>query len=434
MVDQTRRSVLGAAGAIGLVSLAGCVTGDGNDPPTSTDGNDTYTDTDGTDVDSVDDQDDDPADDENENDLEHLPGESVDDFENLDKWFAFVGQGTLEATADDVYGGTQSAHMHAEEDIEWAGIYREFSEPLDLSGKNLSLAIKFTGRDLLDLRVQIIAPNTNNLLNLRRTLTGPADRWMRVDLGANFQETQPDLFDVREIRVTARRRGGEGGPIDVSVDDLRAVDRPDTGYVMLLFDGTLEAHHETAFDIMQEYEFAGVESVIPEAVDNDGRLSLQQMREMRDAGWDMIARPRVGGQFMHEFSREEQEGMIRRTQTYLRNRGFEDGAKHFFTPRNVIGPEGMDLVREYHEQAFRFGGAPNGLALTDPHNLGHFSAANGGDTKAFIELAAQYDQLAIPRFGDVGGDGMSEDAFRDLLDHIDEADVQVITATDLLAV
>lgn len=460
---HTRRTVLTTAVTFGTITLAGCVSGiitdsddedgqpgdgvdddaadlnDGDDADDAdeVDGGDDGDSDDaaGLDDDPVEDDGDDSdaddqtaADDPPSDELDHLPGEAIDDFADLDQWFAFVGQGSIEATEDDPYANDQSALITADEDVDYAGVYREFMEPLDLSEQTLSLAVRFTGRELFDLTVQVLAPNSRNYLNHRRVFTGPADRWVRVDLGANYEETQPDLHDVREIRVIGRRRG-EAGPISFALDDLRVVDRPETGAVLFLFDATLADHYEVAFPIMEEFGFDGVETVTPETVDRDGRLTLDQMREMDDAGWEMIARPRVGGQFMHEYDRDEQEGMIRRTQTYLLNRGFESGAQHMFVPRNVIGPDGMDLVREYHESAFRYGGGPNGLPATDPHNLGYFNTDDDDTTRSFVDLAARHKQLAVPRFESFGEDGMDEDAFRDLLEYIDEADVDVVTAT-----
>jgi len=201
---------------------------------------------------------------------------------------------------------------------------------------------------------------------------------------------------------------------------------------MLLFDGTLESHYTSAFDRMQEYGFAGVEAVIPEAVGEGGRLTLDKLTELDGAGWDLAARPRTGSKFLHEFTPEQQEGMIRRTKAYLENRGFEDGAKHFVTPRNILGSTANDLVREYHEQAFRFGGGPNGLPLTDPHNVGFFAGDAGDETKTYVDYAAEYGELAVLHFEYIGEDGMSEAAFDGLLEYIDAQNVEVVTATDLL--
>lgn len=437
MTRKTRRNVLAAAGTVSAISLAGCVSGVAEEDLPFLGGGDDSVDSppENGDDDPPDHNGDQNGDGNGDEDIDELdlPGESIDGFEDLDPWFSMVGQGEIEATTEDVYNGEQSALVRAEDGVDYAGVYREFFDPIDLSENNLSLALKYTGQEMLDITVQVLAPNSRNYLSQRRVLTGPENHWVRIDLGANYEETQPDLHEVREIRVIGRRRGSDSGEIEFAIDDLRAVPRPDSGAVVLMFDGTLESHYKHALDILNEYGYVGVEAVTPETVGQDGRLSTDQMREMQDAGWEMIARPRVGGQDMTEFSAEEQEGMIRRTQTYLMNRGFDSGADHFFTPRNMIGPRGMELVREYHESGFRYGGGPNALPVTDPHNLAHFTARDLDTTESFIDLVGTYNQLAVPRFEYIGDDGMAEDDFRLLLDHIEQADVEVTTVSELLS-
>ncbi|ELY44547.1 polysaccharide deacetylase family protein [Natronorubrum sulfidifaciens] len=362
-----------------------------------------------------------------------LPGESIDRFEDLEQWRSMIDAGSLEAATDEPYTGSQSARLTADDETEYAAIYTT-TGGIDLREQNLSLAVNFTSREQLHLSLELFAPNAQHAYTMARTLTGPTDRWVRVDFGTSRVDGQPDLADVREIRLTARRRGDHTGPIACRVDDLRAVDRPETGSVMLLFDGTLESHYTTAFERMEQYGYAGVEAVIPEAVGDtrDGRLTLDALSELDDAGWDMAARPRTGANFIHEYSPEQQADLIERTKASLERWGFDAGAKHFITPRNVLGPETIDLVREYHEQAFRYGGGPNGLALTDPHNVGVFSGAAGSETYTYIDHAAAYGQLAVLHFEEIGNDGFDEQAFAALLEYLDEQEINVVTATDLL--
>ncbi|QFU83057.1 polysaccharide deacetylase family protein [Natronorubrum aibiense] len=418
MTSRNRRSFMATVGAAGTLGLAGCLS--------------TIEGWRGADDEQSGGQLDGGADDESE-DLD-LPGESVARFEELDPWVSMIDAGSLEAATNDPYAGAQSARLTAGEDTEYAGIYTTATDGLDLREQNLSLAVNFTGREQILLTLELFAPNAQHAHRMRRTLTGPTDRWVRVDFGTNQIDGQPDLADVREIRVSVHRRGDHSGPIDCQVDDLRAVDRPDGGKVMLLFDGTLESHYTNALEHMQTYGYAGVEAVIPEAVGEtrDGRLTLNMLSELDDAGWDMAARPRTGANFIHEYSPDQQADLIERTNVSLERWGFEDGAKHFITPRNVLGPETIDLVREHYEQAFRYGGGPNGLALTDPHNVGTFSGTAGSETKTYVDYAATHGQLAVVRFEEIDDDGFDERAFADLLAYIDDQDVAVVTATDLL--
>ncbi|ELY60613.1 polysaccharide deacetylase family protein [Natronolimnohabitans innermongolicus] len=415
MTHRNRRTFVTTVATAGTIGLAGCLSsirGDDDDESS------TQTDQGG-------------DGDNGGTDGPTLPGESIDDFETLE-WTSMIDAGRLEADTDDPYAGSQSARLFADEGTDRAAIYRTFPGGTDLSEKTLSLAVSFSDREQLHLTLELFAPGSGNAHRLERTLTGPTDRWVRVDFGITGVDGQPNLENVREIRLAARRRGDSDGEIDCRIDDLRAIDQPDDGSVMLLFDGALESHYETALEHTEEYGFPGVEAVLYEALGDPGRLSVADLGALSNAGWEMAARPRTGAQFMHELSPEEQEGAIRRTQSFLESRGFEDGARHFVTPRNVLGPETIDLVREYHDTAFRFGGGPNGKPLTDPHNVGFFSGGAGETTKRYVDYAAEHGQLAVLHFEEIGGDGLSERAFEDLLEHIDDADVDVVTPSDLL--
>ncbi|MEY7851005.1 hypothetical protein AB7C87_17595 [Natrarchaeobius sp. A-rgal3] len=426
MTYRNRRSFVTSAAAVGTLGLAGCLSGvpewrhvadDQESPPPTldpgaTDGSDDSSETEAT--------------------LD-LPGETIDSFEDLGGWVSMIDAGDLEAATDDTYAGSQSARLTADADTEYAAVYRTLPDGLDLTETNLSLAVSFTGREQLHLTLELFAPNSSNVHAMDRTLVGPTDRWVRVDFGTGRVAGHPDLADVREIRLTARRRGDHTGPIDCRFDDLRAVDRAGTGAVLLLFDATLESHYDVAFEHLESYGFTGVEAVIPDAVGEGGRLSVDQLGELTDAGWDVAARPRTGTQSLPEFTPERQEGAIERTNAFLESRGFADGTAHFVTPRNRLGPNTIDLVRDHHELAFRYGGAPNALPLTDPHNVGFFAAAAGETTRTYVDHAAADGQLAVLHFEDIGGDGMAEDAFVDLLEYVEERDLEVVTASELLA-
>lgn len=410
-MTRNRRSFMTTLTAIGTVGVAGCLS---SVPGLSDDDGTTG----------------EPSDNDDGSEHLDLPGESIEQFETLDGWVSMLDAGSIEGTDDDPYVGSQSARLYADEETEYAATYRTYSD-LDLTDRTLSLAVNFTGREQLHLTLELYAPNARNAVTMERTLTGPADRWVRVDFGTTDVAGDPDLSSVDEIRIIARRRGDTDGSIDCRIDDLRIVDRPDRGRVMFLFDGTLEDHHATAFEQMQAYGFAGTEAVIREAVGETGRLSLPQLDELADAGWDMISRPRTGAQALHDMSPEQQEGAIRQNKAYLENYGFEEGAQYFLTPRNVLGTETIDLVREYHEGAFRYGGAPTGAPQTDPHNAGFFSGADGLTTTNLVDHAADHGQLAVLHFEHVGDDGISESSFEAVLEHVDAADVDVVTATEL---
>ncbi|WP_415379376.1 polysaccharide deacetylase family protein [Halosimplex sp. TS25] len=361
-----------------------------------------------------------------------LSGEQLENFERFDRWFVLSDQGELSAETSDPYHGSQSARVESQSGDAFGGIYTAFDEPQDFSDRNLSLAVKVSKPDIAKISVALLAPDRGNMVRMMRTMPGPTDRWVRVDFGTTTVEREPDLSKVQEIRIVCRRRGGVDEPVEFAVDDLRAVDRPKKGRVMLTFDDAHESHYERAFPAMQEYGMAGVEGVIAAAVDNKDRLDVGMMRRMRDDGWDMASHPVTRGRLLTEFSEAKQKQRIEDNKRFLDRNGFREGARHFLTPQNMVGPNTYDIVREHHESLFTFGGMPNGLSPTTTYNFGRINGTDPSTVQQYVDYAEQYGQLVVLNHHAIGPEGISESDFRATLEYVDQADVEVVTASDLL--
>jgi peptidoglycan/xylan/chitin deacetylase (PgdA/CDA1 family) len=359
-------------------------------------------------------------------------GERIDAFEDMENWYVLQEQGTLTAETQDAYEGSQSAHVESATGDVYGAIFKAFDEPVDFSDRNVSMAVKLEEPEIAKITVDLLAPDRGNMVRMTRTLTGPTDRWMRVDFGVTDVRRDPELSEVREIRIVGRRRGGVEKPVEFAVDDLRAVEAPTKGRVMLTFDDSHDSHYEKAFETMQEYGFPGVEGVIAESIYGNNQLDVGMMREMSDAGWDMASHPLTRGTQLQEFSAAEQRKRIEENKQFLVRKGFEEGARHFLTPQNMRGPKTFDLVREHHETMFSFGGMPNGLPSTTTYNYGRVNASDAGATKRLVDNAAKFGQLLVVNHHRIGQDGLPLSEFRSVLDHIEKADVEVVTASDLL--
>lgn len=406
MTRQTRRTFLATAGAVGF---AGCSSIAGKAPlPT----------------------------DENERKTRQGGASSVPvphDFETLDEWQAVPLQGTLSKATDDPYQGSQCARVTGSDETKEGHIVRSLSGA-DLRGTNLSVAVKVTSHDFAKIAVQLRAPDGRNVLRLKRTLVGPKDRWVRLNLGVTAATGSPDLSSVSDLRIVGRPVDtNASAPIEFLVDDLRTVSRPKTGAVMFTFDDS-HATHYRAFELMQKYDFAGVEAVIPESIGHDDRLTEDQLSAMADGGWDISAHPDVQARYFPDYSPEEQEDLLKRTREYLQSRGFEDGARHLLVPKNEVGPTTFDLARKYYDTVFSFGASPNAMPFENEDAI--VSRVNGKNldvTKRYVDNAAEYGQLVVPLFHEVGTDGeISEADFESLLQYVEKQDVNVITASQLI--
>lgn len=437
MTRQNRRRFLASAGAAGMVTgLAGCMdslTGNGAGGNGGTDNNSSP---DGGNGGGGDEN---GGEDGNGNGDDDVEGEVISDFEDdFDSWYDLDSYGEFGAETEDVESGSQALRMVADEDDAYVGVQRSFSEPLDLEGKNLSLSLKVNEPEFYRIEVRLLAPGTGNMLHLNRTHTGPKDHWMRIDLGATGETGDPDLSQVYDIQVIARRRN-EDDPLDYVIGDLRAVDAPDQGAVMLTWDDNHESQWR-AFEMQEEYGFPGTAGIIHHAVGAGDRLDTHQLRQMRDAGWNVVSHPHPEGDWSSpytddNFDEREQRQMLEDSKRWLQQRGFEEGAEHHIAPGNHRGTVNLELLREIHESAVSFGGGNVGAPMTDTHTMGRIDGTDIDLVKEYINLAAKYNQVCIPMWHVIGEEydnhEVTEDEYEDLLEHIDDADVAVITQSQL---
>ncbi|QLD88663.1 twin-arginine translocation signal domain-containing protein [Natronomonas salina] len=431
MRGTNRRRFLKGAGATGIaVGLTGCV-GElesylgGSDSPDDGNGN-------GTGNNSTQETDEStPTDDGQE-------GEVLVDFSNgVEDWYDLDSYGSFEAISE-VRNGEQGIRLTAGEDEPYVGAVTAFSEPIDLRGKSLSVSFMAMSPQNHRLEVQPVAPDQGNLLRLNRTNTGPLGHWMNLDMGATGERGDPDLSEVYELRLIGRQRS-QGQTIDMAIDQIRVLDAPDTGKVMLTWDDCHQSHAR-AFEIMEEFGFAGVDGVITHAVGASSRLDTGQLRQMNSSGWDIVSHPHPQGSGSavlteENWSESEQREIIENSKNWLETRGFEEGAQYYIAPGNTRDATNMELLREYHEASISYGGGNIGLPVTDPHTVGRVNGTNLDAIQRYIDLAEKYNQLVAPMWHSIGDSpeaDITEADFRALLEYINSADVEVVTMSDLV--
>ncbi|MEM4780257.1 MAG: polysaccharide deacetylase family protein [Halalkalicoccus sp.] len=393
-------------------------------------------------------------------------GEVVSDFdEDLEEWFATSGE--LSADEENALTGSRTARIDGEGAA--AGIGRAFPDGLDMEGQHLSLALRVDNPRPARVTVRIFAPGQADQLWSTRTVLTPYEGWLRMDVGYTGQRGEPFLDDVQEIQITLddpnaedgdaeedeaadaaeEEAGGEDDEEDDAngengitffVDDFRMTPQASQGYVMLTFDDNVASQYENAFPMFEERDMRGVLNVIPPSLNRPERLSIDQLREMRDAGWDVSAHAeRSDG--LAEMDPEEAREALESDHEYLVNRGFPDGARFHTVPYHSANQEVIDIARDYYEMNSYFGGTPNAVPMTDPMHLSRVDMHDIGGFTSMIDMAAEHNQLAIGlAHGVVPEDEIGEDPLADmtteqleeLLDYIEESDVQLVTASDLL--
>ncbi|WP_245634114.1 polysaccharide deacetylase family protein [Halalkalicoccus paucihalophilus] len=422
-------------------------------------------------------------------------GEVVSNFDDdLDEWFAV--DGNVNADEEMMLTGSRTARI--ENTGVTAEIARTFPEGLDMTDKHLSLAVQVDTPRPARVTVRVLAPGNADQVWSTRAILSTYTGWLRMDVGYTGQRGEPNFGNVQELRITLddpnpsqanedqgeqgnqtnqsnqsgegnqtnqSNQSGEGNQTNQSnqsgegnqtnqeeqseqsdtgirfwVDDLRTTPAADQGYVMLTFDDTVASQYTNAFPLFEERDMQAVAAVVPGSLNQDDRLSIGNLREMRDAGWDISSHPQ-GTAFRELEDLDAIQQDIESAYEYLDNRGFSDGARHMFVPYHHATEDIMEITREYHELSSYFGGTPNAVPFTDPL---HLSRVNMFDIEGFtsqIDMAAEHNQLAIGlAHGVVPENEIENDPLADtttqqletLLDYIEESDVQLVTASELL--
>ncbi|WP_238532745.1 polysaccharide deacetylase family protein [Halalkalicoccus jeotgali] len=424
----SRRTFIGTVGA-SSIALAGCM-GDGND--TNGNDNDDNNSGNGSNNDSGTGNGDDNNNDDGPSEAAQAAqteyGEVLDDFESVN-WYALRD----EQVNPDGQAVTGSQSMLVETDSNVSTVALAPSSPLDLTDQYLSAAVKVTSPVGGRLSMHVRAPNGDNYVTSARTLPSGVDEWFRVDFGYTVGYGGPDFSEVQEIRLEMVAPDGES--IEYRVDDLRTTPAQDESNVILAFYGGLEEHYETVFPMLEERGWVGTLGISQDYLNTSGRLNIEQLREMRDAGWDVCSYPMHAGD-LTQYGAEEQRRIVENNRDYLANRGFEDGSQHFFTPRNRMNNDLLNVLRDTHETAYVFGGCSSGIPPTGRHTISAISGSSYQSTRKPILRADIHNQVVVPYFEHIGEEGMSVEEFEMQLDRIEDnsygAGLEPITPTQLL--
>ncbi|RKD89143.1 polysaccharide deacetylase family protein [Halopiger aswanensis] len=359
------------------------------------------------------------------------PGESLDDFSDLEQWE--IVQGSGEADADVVFDGEQSLHLRSdgEENI----VARRSLEGEDLTETDLSFAVRTTTPQNLTINLRIVDQfGSARVYSLREvTYRAPDVGWFRSSPGV-FEEDEyapaMDHLDRLEVQVLHTMDEAE-----VWIDDLRTHDKPDQGYVMLVWDDGMRDYYETAAPLHDEFGFRTVQAPIPRWTEQgrDGVMSVSELLERQDEGDQIV----VHGTHepIHEYDDEGAvETRLRQDKRWYIDNGFE-GANYIVFPHNSFDRTSLEYATDYHYGGgFNQAGNVNttGVRGFDPMVLPRTIAHDFEISKRCVDLAAAHNQCTILNFHAFDADNtLSADEYEALLEHIDDADIEVITFDDL---
>jgi peptidoglycan/xylan/chitin deacetylase (PgdA/CDA1 family) len=351
----------------------------------------------------------------------------MENFETLEDWT--VQSGSLAADENVVYSGTQSARVEVGPGERRARINRRFPNGIDLSAHHLSIAVKLDTPATQSVSVRLDAPDHENVLLMGDYIWRAG--WMRIDLGPWKEIGSPDLTDVRDLSIQLYTGGGSEARFHV--DSLRRHPRPETGRVVLTFINSFESQYEQVFPALRERGLQGVVSAIPETTEWDRKITMEGLREMHDAGWDVVSSPWRGKHF-RVLEPPEQETRIRESKRWLVDNGLVRGSDVLVWPAGRYDRTSLRIASRYHRLGFVGGRGPAGT-LTGPLVVGRVSGMDREALEQAVDFAAKYDQVLPLSYRAVGNmfSGIAKKTFLEGLDYALDSGLEVVTATELLA-
>ena len=352
-------------------------------------------------------------------------GGLVDDVSDLSLW---SGVGTVRADGDARFRGEQSLYYENDTKLR---LQRSFAadDPLDLTDRALSFAA-WCERPVTvqpTLVVTAHAPDADNRVFMRTPYNANKDAgWQRYDTAISEVEGSPDLSNVRELHFGA---WADGETFRFHLADLRTHPKPDRGKVIFRFDDSHRHHYTDYFPILERYGYPGIAAIVKQAIGRDDRLTVAQMRELREAGWDMCNHM-VHHDRITDLSDEELRANIDEMDAFFEEVGAPEGKDLAVLTYGGYDGRSLDCMADNFDLVFGGEGLGN-YTLTNPALVSGVDV--DGDLEKALELvddAARSRSLAIPvvhKF-DAG-------KFERLVEHVHELDeagsLDVITGSDL---
>ena len=424
-----RRTYLVAATS---AAIAGCMSSDDSDPEENTTSEDDPTETDDNpepEPESEDDEEEEEEDEEKEEeDDEEAEDEdstktgTFDDFEDLSKWS--VLEGSLSADEDRSYVGSQSAFLQVAESDSQVRIAREFSSPKDLTDEVPGLAV--TADQMVSPVIRVF-DSSGDRVDYRRAITGELS-FQRYNYGVSDVFGDPDMSDVSEIEIVLWNDEDER---EFWLDDLHLTPRPKTGKVMIQFDDAHDTDYTRGLPVLEEYGYEAATFINPGRVGNRGRLDLEQVESLHDAGW-IVANHSHTHPHLSELSDKEQESEIVDGTEWLLDHGFDEGARYFAYPFGDYDQKTVDLVEEHHDLGFA-GGMPVQGYNVNPYMCTRIGDPDAERAREMLDMTAEMRGITCVFYHRLEGQRYAD--FKTAMEHLHEleenGDLEVILPSDL---
>ncbi|WP_330631597.1 polysaccharide deacetylase family protein [Halocatena halophila] len=423
----SRRRLLATIGAAGTFSVAGCSGVLNTGPDSGNTADRTESNGDGSSNGAN------PADPSTQTSIPDGPvGDVIDDFENSvsDRWEAVAG--SMRVDSNSPAKGSQALVLEGTEQVQLTQSFfsdDESDSGVDLSAHDLSMAVRF--EEPTRGKIQIHARSIDGTeIVAKRYLPKELDGWTQLDFGYTGESGSPSLDSITEIVVAVHTEGGQS--ITVGIDELRKIPKADTGKVMFQFDDSVADAYEKAFPELKKRGWSGGIAVMPEVTGKEGRLSLENMQEMAEAGWDMMSHTSIDK--LPTRPEQEQKSAIEESKAYLTSNGFEKGARHFVAPNGRVDETTIEQISNNHLANYMFGGCPaNAKRPSNMYTIPRVMGKSPDEVVDLVDLAAKHNQLVIIQYHHIGADApTSMEGFKQVVNHVEKADVEVVSPSDFV--
>lgn len=351
-------------------------------------------------------------------------------FEDLSYWSAHAGV-KLNADTETVYQGSQSARIEGRS----GSIQRKFPVPVDLSNRDLSFAVKVDKPASANISVYLYdtAGKTTALLQGRHSKH--PDGWVRVNPSIN--QVNGDLSSINRILITI---GGSGKGKKYWVDDLRFHEKTaNKAQVMFTFDYITRSIYEVAFPEMKKRDIQGAVSVPTDRVGNADRLTVEELKEMKDAGWEITSMTNDFAS-MYGVSERVQRKRIERAKNMLKQWDLGEPAALMY-PKGFCDDTTVKLAEEHHDLGFlTFNDSERGTSQSAIMGQQFVNRSQPSTAQAFknqVRPAKAYNGLYVAHQNQIGPNAdNNRKVFTEMLDHVKkqrkQGNVKVVQPSDLV--
>ena len=223
-----------------------------------------------------------------------------------------------------------------------------------------SILLELGGDDENCLRLDV-APDVRTLRS---------GTWCRVTVNRAATRSvvgRPSMARVTRVRLRVVP-GLDSTPSRIWLGYLGTLPTAESGIVSISFDDGYDSDYKTAREIMQGYGIPAATSyVIADKVGLPGRMSIDQLAEMRDVhGWDIAAHASTDLTTLDETALRGEFETIR---SFLLGHGYRDGAAHFALPMGRYNDLVLRVARNYFDSLRTIDVAQETLAPGDPFRL-----------------------------------------------------------------